>query len=274
MKSVQTTLICQDRLPDSRAIAARFSAAAATYDSAAGIQRAAAARLIQMLANEAVPKRLLEFGCGTGILTERLAALWPATPIDALDISAAMIGQARRHLSDNSRIRWLARDFMRFSPTTAYPMLVSSCSLHWMIPIAAVLKRCASLLAEGGHLCFAVMLAGTLNELHQTRRRVAPHKSPRIQLPRKSEIEAALRAAGFRVLSKKQEQQRIRYSSARALVRALHDQGVTHPGHAVLQRRELHSLFAEYDRKFTEEGEIYASYVTGYFTAVKASGAR
>ncbi|MFT3966382.1 MAG: class I SAM-dependent methyltransferase, partial [Sphingobium sp.] len=79
-----------------------FGRAAASYDDAAAPQRQAAALVARLarrqrpgaLAGEA--PRILEIGCGTGILTRHIRAAWPIAELVVSDLSPDMVGQAAR----------------------------------------------------------------------------------------------------------------------------------------------------------------------------------
>ncbi|NQT94403.1 MAG: methyltransferase type 11, partial [Lentisphaerae bacterium] len=73
-------------LPEPHAnIAARFTAAAPTYEQHAEVQTRAADEVMRLLENISLPQRILELGCGTGILTRRLVAAFPDAEFTALD---------------------------------------------------------------------------------------------------------------------------------------------------------------------------------------------
>jgi 2-polyprenyl-3-methyl-5-hydroxy-6-metoxy-1,4-benzoquinol methylase len=56
--------------------------------------------------------RLLEIGCGTGRNTAKLPKLLtPGSTIYAIDVSEAMMGEAKRKLRDASNVRWALLDF-------------------------------------------------------------------------------------------------------------------------------------------------------------------
>ena len=55
-----------------RAVAARFSAAAATYDSHAEVQNEIAGKVAEIVGKLTPPTRVLEVGCGTGAILSGL----------------------------------------------------------------------------------------------------------------------------------------------------------------------------------------------------------
>ncbi len=98
----------------------RFSTAAKTYDQHSRPQQALIDELTRKLSTEP-PAHILELGCGTGLLTRRLAERYPTVPIDASDISSGMIEHCRTAFSDQSRTSWIVADAQTFQAATAYP---------------------------------------------------------------------------------------------------------------------------------------------------------
>jgi ubiquinone/menaquinone biosynthesis C-methylase UbiE len=96
------------------------------------------------------PQRLLDVGCGTGALARQLTGL--ALPIDAIDISPAMIARGKRLPNgSNPLIHWMVGAVETAPVTPPYDLITAGESLHWM-EWATVLPRFAALLAPQGRL--------------------------------------------------------------------------------------------------------------------------
>ena len=173
-----------------------FSRAAAVYHTRAELQRAVARKLLQYLSGPVEAERILELGCGTGFLTGNLLEFLARARIDAIDISATMIEQARRAVAANERIHWHVCDVWDYQAGAVYDLISSSSSLQWMQPLDALFCRLASMLKPGGRLLCSLMVEGTLGELHRLRREIAPHKSPRDRLPTIAATVACLQSVG------------------------------------------------------------------------------
>lgn len=255
-----------------KAIATRFSAAAPTYDQSATVQAQVSRQLVEHIPPTLRPDRILEIGCGTGLLTAGLRRRFPHSRLDALDLAPAMIVEARKNIPDPS-INWLAGDIHALPPGTGYQLLASSSSLHWLRPLEAGLAAVRRQMADGGRLACAIMLAGTLQELHQLRRQLLPHKPPTARLPDSGELRRALAANSLQIESLHVEIIETRHASAAELLRKLHDQGVTagpfSHNHAPLVRGELHRLTAAYDNMFAGAGGVTATYQVAYLLAAK-----
>ena len=257
-----------------KTIAARFSAAAPTYHAAATIQRAVAERLSVMLAGDCSADRILEIGCGTGLLTAHLCRLFPRARIDALDMAGGMVMQCRARLAGTAGLFCQVADLHKFCADALYPLIVSSSTLHWMDPMDDVMATLAGMLVAKGRLVFALMVRGTLAELQAARARTAPRKPPERQLPTMPTVRAALAQAGLRIEEEREESRRQVYASAGDLLRQLHNQGLTGGPLArsgrLLNRTDLRRLALDYEAHYRSGDGVYAGYQVAYFRARKA----
>lgn len=256
-----------------RSVAARFGTAAGSYDEQSVVQRAVAERLVAMAEGRAAVERILDVGCGTGVLTGLLARRFPTAEIHAVDVAEAMIDRAREQFRGNVRIHWHVADAREIETDLKFPLIFSSSALHWMAPLADTFSRLAALLEPDGHVMAALMLDRTLRELHATRGRVAPHKPRQVSLPDADSVLQAARAASLVVVQSEEEELRVRYESAADFLRSLHALGVTAqagPGRALLNRAELDQLIANYDRDHAgPSGGVSATYQVLYLEARK-----
>jgi malonyl-CoA O-methyltransferase len=260
-----------------KSLKSRFSAAAETYHVLSIPQAVVAERLAQLIPNEADGSRILEIGCGTGLLTTQILKRFPDAHVDAIDLSAIMIAQARARFASNPRIRWFAIDMTAFKPRHTYPLVVSSSSLHWLADLQGGVRHISDLVEPGGHMVFSVMLKGTLGELHALRKQIAPHKPPLRGMPRADEVMTAVAGTGFRILDSSVEDYKASYRSADAFLRTLHDQGVTGGAFSQstlpLNRRELQALTDAYDHAYSSDaGHVYATYRVLFVIGVKPMG--
>jgi malonyl-CoA O-methyltransferase len=262
------------RMGKNESVAARFSASAATYDDAASVQKTVANRVARLVTDLPAARLVLEIGCGTGLLTERLLEILPAAQIHALDISCGMIEKARARILNEERVNWITADARRFAAKAEYDLVASSSSLHWILPIEDAFRAVSPTLKDGGYLVFGLMLAGTLAELHASRRRVVPHKPAEAALPTGDNVLAALRQKHFHILRQERDFLTVHYPSAECFLRAIHEQGVTggdvSRGSRHLHRGELRRLTADYAAHYRdgEEG-VFATYDVLYAVARK-----
>jgi len=146
-------------------IAAAFSAHAAEYDRVASVQRQAAAHLAARLGAVA-PRRILEIGCGTGLLSAHLAVLYPRAELVLTDIAPAMLARAQARLGARASYRLM--DGEHPDPALgAFDLIASSLAMQWFADLQAGIGRLAGLLAPGGVLAFATLGAASFAEWRQ-----------------------------------------------------------------------------------------------------------
>ncbi len=256
-------------------MSSRFSLSAETYDARATVQRHVAQALVQQI--PVVPRdlRILEIGCGTGILTQLLLARFPDVLVDALDISDRMIEQGRSSLALEPRVSWIVRDVREYQPALRYELIVSSSSLHWVRPLEAAFSPLATMLDAQGKCVLALMVDGTLGELRAARLQVASHKRPLSRLPTGAEVREALLVSGLRIIREEEQEIREYHRSASEFLRSIHELGVTggavSHGQTLLTRSELQALMREYDRRFRNgNGSVYSTYRVLFVIAEKS----
>jgi malonyl-CoA O-methyltransferase len=151
--------------PRKQRIRTAFSAAAGTYESAAGAQIRAAGLLADRLGRLPAGARVLELGCGTGLFTRRLLERLDADArILATDLSPAMIERSRVGL-DDPRLGFAVLDAE--APDAAggpFHLIASSLAAQWFADLPATLARLRTLLAPGGRLLIATLGERTFAE--------------------------------------------------------------------------------------------------------------
>ncbi|MFE4570622.1 methyltransferase domain-containing protein [Paenibacillus chitinolyticus] len=188
--------------------------AAGLYDQNAAVQRYMTAQLVRLIRDELQPpphsrlaripanhQPVLEIGCGTGLLTERLAALLPpGGEMTAADLSPAMLEAAKNRLDARSgrsdrgsaapressatasaspefpdtrpdSVRFLLADIEKWAadaPASSYGLIASSACFQWFTRPAQTLFHLRRLLKPGGKLMFATFGPATFTELHRS----------------------------------------------------------------------------------------------------------
>lgn len=257
-------------------VQARFSAAAATYEGVADLHRDVARDLMRLLPEHATPRSILEPGCGTGVLTQRLAQRFPDAVIDAFDIAPAMIDEARRRHGHLRNVSWRVHDFMAPQKGPArYDALISSAALHWAPSLNAALVSLAPSLAREALVHVALMLDGTLGELHRSRAAVAPQKSALQAMPAFDAVYASFEQMGWTCLHSGPRRYVAVLPDAAAVLQQVHRQGVTagsiSRGSNPLTRSELQRLKNHYDSHYAVEGGVSITSEVGFFSFIGAS---
>ncbi len=102
--------------------------------------------------------RFLEIGPGTGLLTSRVAAVYPDASITALDLSPQMTEYGREYVSGKGfgdRVKWIvgnAEDSEFLTSLGKFDLIYSSLTLHEFSDAKSVIKTLNSALSENGVL--------------------------------------------------------------------------------------------------------------------------
>jgi malonyl-CoA O-methyltransferase len=139
-------------------IAARFDARAGSYELHAGLQRAVADRLARHLPALERP-RVLELGCGTGLLSRHLVERYPNGSFVLTDVAPAMIAECRRNLapSGDTHISFEVMDAGEAGGHADLDLIVSSMTLHWLDDPAGSVARLRQFLSPSGVMLYATL---------------------------------------------------------------------------------------------------------------------
>lgn len=230
-------------------IADAFSRAA-DYDAHATVQRIAAEHLAERVTGLALPpqSRVLEIGCGTGLLGAALVDRLPGAYWTMTDISPAMIERARTRFAGREAIAFAAMDGEAPDVAGPFDLIVSSLAMQWFADLPGSVARLRGLLAPGGQIAFATLAAGSFAEWRAAHESL-PTGTPDYPAP------DALASLGLDVsLETLTEQHR----DARSFLHALKGigAGTPRPGHRPLTPGQLRAVM----RRFEAAGSI-AHYV-------------
>lgn len=136
---------------------ARFDSIAPDWDEAPGrVQAASAIAHAMILALQpCATDTALEFGCGTGLLTTRLAPHVQA--MTAMDSSAGMLDVLRQKCADPQlhNLRIIEGVVPDDLPPGPFDFILSSLTLHHIADVPALLRAVGTRLGPGGRVAFA-----------------------------------------------------------------------------------------------------------------------
>jgi malonyl-CoA O-methyltransferase len=148
-------------------IARSFDAAAPTYDAHAAVQREVARRLACRIAARDLPPapRVLEIGCGTGLMSEALLERVPGARCVLTDLAPAMVRRCRDKLRPRQEQTCFAvMDGEAPAVAGGFDLVVSSFAFQWFLELDAAAEGLARCLKPGGRLVFTTLGAGTFSE--------------------------------------------------------------------------------------------------------------
>ena len=127
---------------------------AATYDRVADPQARWGEAVLDRLSLRG-DERVLDAGCGSGRVTERLAGRVPHGHVVALDASPEMLGEAQRRLARfGDRISYVEADLERPLPVAVglVDAVLSTATFHWIDDHDALFRNLATVMRPGAPL--------------------------------------------------------------------------------------------------------------------------
>lgn len=268
----------------------QFQRSAAAYDAHAAIQRMMSERLEQTISQWKLSRQLeelsiFEVGCGTGALTERLAAQYPSAQLTALDLAPAMLSIAQQRILQTetaaaangsrpitSRIGFVQADIEAWAaeaPSAAYDVVVSNACFQWLNDAPATLRHLRRMLRSGGLLVFSTFGPATFRELHQAFDEAyqsigAKPRRHGLSFRSAAEWSSLLHSAGFTGVQEQQFLHAELYRSPRAFLHEVKAMGASaseaKDGPAPGLRRLFTVMEQAYERTFRVSGGVQASY--------------
>ncbi|WP_119155036.1 methyltransferase domain-containing protein [Caldimonas tepidiphila] len=235
----------------------RFAAAAGRYSEHARAQAEAAQAFdawLALQAGAAAPRRIVELGCGTGFLTERLRRRHPGARLLATDIAPGMVAQCRARLGGGEGLEFAVCDARRAAFEQA-DWLVSSFCFQWFDDLPQVL---AQLLPQARVLAFSVPMDGSFAGWRDAHHAAGLECGLR-QLPRWDDLRAACDALGARRVVAERITIDEPHADGLSFARALRAIGADtpRPDHRPVPLRAV--------LRAMEEGGYTANYEVGFF---------
>jgi trans-aconitate 2-methyltransferase len=151
---------------------------AITYDRTSEPQQAWAAEVLGRLEGIAADATVLDVGCGTGRVTEALAALVPRGRVLAIDASADMVELARERLGERATV-W-CEDALALELDEPVDAIVSTAALHWVADHERLWGRLAAALRPGGALEVQCGGEGNIDGVREVIEAVARELAPEL----------------------------------------------------------------------------------------------
>ncbi len=147
-------------------------------------QRRQADKLMRLITQES-PHRILDVGCGTGELAIKLARKYPNSHIVGIDSSPEMIGHATELLGGDevAGVEFIDTDLLDYEPDMLFDLVVSSSTMHWILPSNESYGRLFSLLQSGGSLVVHQGGDDTYRGLRATANEVIDELDLRLRFP-------------------------------------------------------------------------------------------
>ena len=139
------------------------------YHKYAGTQLHVADKLAALIPDRQY-KNILEIGCGTGFLTEKLFQKYPGARFTITDISPTMLDFCRiqtckRYLDQGIVTEFFVHDIANSCPSGQFDLIISSLAFQWIVDLQGTIKQLKRNLLSEGILCFSTLTKGTFESL-------------------------------------------------------------------------------------------------------------
>lgn len=239
----------------------RFARAVATYEASAVVQRLAAERLAERLGGvcHLLAPRILEIGCGTGLLSRRLMARFSPSELVLNDLCPDM-GIC---FANVPRTLFLAGDGRALVWPGMFDVVASASAIQWFGDLGAFSRRCAAVLPKGGFLAVSCFGPATLQEVRAL-------SGAGLDYPSFEQFGAVL-GADFEPLVVERGLEELYLESGAAVLRHLKATGVTATGAGEVWTRGRLAAFVEaYERRFAVAGGgVRVTYEPFWFVGVR-----
>ena len=142
------------------------------------------------------PRTVLDLGCGTGLLSQRIRRELPRIRVVGCDFS---LGMLRRAIGHGHGTTWVQGDATRLPFRDArFDAIVSTEAFHWFPDQTAALAECFRVLAPGGRLLVALVNppVAAMSDAMYLGSRLAGQP---FYWPTRERLRRLVEAAGFRV---------------------------------------------------------------------------
>lgn len=263
---------------DTRQVRRAFSRSAASYESAAALQREVESRLLESLdyyehrnADRPAPHIVLDVGCGPARAAATMQQRWPRAQVVAIDLAMPML----RVGGQQGGWRPLRRSVDRLcADAAALPiaegsvdLLFSNLCLQWIDDLPALFAGFRRVLKPGGLLLCSTFGRETLVELRDAfaQADATPHVSPFVSM---AQFGDAMMMAGFRDPVLDRDVFVPGYRDLPALMRELRALGATNAlrrrRHTLTGKARFANAAAAYENERRDDGQLPATWEVVY----------
>ncbi|OGT38377.1 MAG: hypothetical protein A3F11_00610 [Gammaproteobacteria bacterium RIFCSPHIGHO2_12_FULL_37_14] len=239
-----------------------FNKAANTYDIHSNIQQQVGCKLIALIdTTQAQPINIIDLGCGSGFITEKLAIKYKYSNFHAIDIADRLLLEAKKRLSAYP-IKIDENDFDEFDNNDSlFDLVFSNMALQWSIDLNSTLLRIHKNMSEGGIIAIALPLEGTYSELAVQSRN---------QFHTESFIANLFDQCGFKKINYSVEYLTAHYDSWMTAIKTVKATGANYvfkkSTNALYSNSYLYKLIKSHQ---TMSNPVSLTYHIGYFIAMK-----
>lgn len=248
---------------DKAGVECRFRRSVDTYEDNAVVQKLIVGKLCRIFQENTgtVFGKVLEIGCGTGLLTSAIQRFIGGNEFFINDLVDEMCRKTANRC-DIPATHCLSGDIEAFQLTDKYGLIISSSTFQWLARPAVTFKKLSDHLLPGGYLVFSTFGTDNLKEIREiTGRGLEYHPVKEMR---------ALLSPYFEILHTEEEFHTLDFPTPVEVLRHIKYTGVSVPDVPQIRTKGQMTRFAEnYMERFGKEGHCTLTYHPTYWICRK-----
>ena len=232
----------------------RFRRSRVSYNDNARVQKMVVDRMVPMILSsvERVPEKILEIGCGTGLLTSQLQRTFPSDGLYLNDL----VEELCYHAATVNHVP-LKHCFPGFLPLS-FDLIASASTFQWFTTPEETFKKLSKRLEQRGVLVFSTFGKFNLREIRLTTGGGLDYRN-------KEELEKMLKPY-FEIELIEEEFHMLEFDTPLAVLQHLKKTGVNVSGDSTIWTKgRVDAFIKDYNARFAIDGKVALTYHPLYF---------
>lgn len=241
----------------------RFRRSRASYNDNARVQKMIVDRMVPMILSSVkrVPEKILEIGCGTGLLTSQLQRTFPNVDVYLNDLVEELCYHAAT-INQVPQTRCFPGDVEKLFLPLSFDLIASASTFQWFTTPEETFMKLSKQLEQNGVLVFSTFGKFNLREIRLTTGGGLDYRS-------KEELEKMLKPY-FKIEGMEEELHTLEFDSPLAVLQHLKKTGVNVSGDPTIWTKgRMDAFIKDYNARFAVDGKVTLTYHPLYFVCRK-----
>ena len=241
----------------------RFRRSRASYNDNARVQKMIVDRMVPMILSSVkrVPEKILEIGCGTGLLTSQLQRTFPNVDLYLNDLVEELCYHAAT-INQVPQTCCFPGDVEKLFLPLSFDLIASASTFQWFTTPEETFMKLSKQLEQNGVLVFSTFGKFNLQEIRLTTGGGLDYRS-------KEELEKMLKAY-FKIEGIVEELNTLEFDSPLAVLQHLKKTGVNVSGDPTIWTKgRMDAFIKDYNARFAVDGKVTLTYHPFYFVCRK-----
>lgn len=241
----------------------RFRRSRASYNDNARVQKMIVDRMVPMILSSVkrVPEKILEIGCGTGLLTSQLQRTFPNVDLYLNDLVEELCYHAAT-INQVPQTHCFPGDVEKLFLPLSFDLIASASTFQWFTTPEETFMKLSKQLEQNGVLVFSTFGKFNLREIRLTTGGGLDYRS-------KEELEKMLKPY-FKIEGMEEELHTLEFDSPLAVLQHLKKTGVNVSGDPTIWTKgRMDAFIKDYNARFAVDGKVTLTYHPLYFVCRK-----